>query len=110
MKTSWSRRTIVVILAFLLAGGNIAYADDRDEDEDDDHVRARHALEEGYARPLKEIMELVGDRLGGKVIGIEFHGRDHHYLYEFRIITPAGELREVYVDAQTGEILKSEVD
>ncbi len=96
------------ILACLLAGGNIAYADDREEDGD--HDRARHALEEGYAQPLGDIMELVGDRLGGKVVGIEFHGRDHHYIYEFRIITPAGELREVYVDAQTGEILKSEGD
>jgi uncharacterized membrane protein YkoI len=110
MKTSWSRRTILAVLAFLLAGGNIAYAEDLDGDDDYDHDRARHALEEGYARPLGDIMDLVGDQLGGQVVGIEFHGRDHHYIYEFKIITPDGELREVYVDALTGEILKREAE
>lgn len=110
MKTSWSRKTIVFVLAFLLTGGNIVYADHRDEEDDGDHDRARQALEEGYARPLQEIMELVGKRLGGKVIGIEFHGSHHRYTYEFKVITPDGKLLEVYVDALTGEILKSEVD
>lgn len=109
MKMSWSRTIIVFVLALLLASEIPVYADHRDED-DDDHERARQALEEGYALPLREIMELVGDRLGGKVIGIEFHERHHRYIYEFRVITPDGELREVYVDALKGEILKIEVD
>ena len=110
MKMSSSRKTIVSVLAFLFAGGNIAYADHWDEEDNDDHDRARHALEEGYARPLGEIMELVGDQLGGKVVGIEFHSRHHRYIYEFKVITPDGALIEVYVDALTGKILKREVD
>lgn len=110
MKTSWSCKTIVFVLTFLFAGGNILHADHRDKEEDNDHDRARHALEEGYARPLGEIMELIGDQLGGKVVGIEFHGRRHRYIYEFRVITPDGVLIEVYVDALTGKILKREVD
>lgn len=100
---------LLFMLALLMAGAG-AYADDRKEDEDHDHDRARRALKEGRARPLGEILDLVRAQLGGEVVGVEFEREKDHYVYEFKIITPAGRLREVYVDAMTAEILRSEED
>jgi uncharacterized membrane protein YkoI len=117
MKIMLTRR-MALLLGFALAcaGGGLAYADDRDDDDDGDngrdrdHERARRALEEGLARPLAEILERVREQLGGEVVGVEFEREKGRYVYEFKVITPAGRLREVYVDAKTAEILKSEDD
>lgn len=106
MRTILKRRTILAALGLIVVGAGFACADD----DDDDHYQARRALEEGRARPLVEILERVRDRLGGEIVGVEFEREDGQYVYEFKVITPAGKLREVHVDALSGEVLKSEDD
>jgi uncharacterized membrane protein YkoI len=97
-------------LALLAAGNCLAYADDGDRETDDDHDRARRALEERRARPLVDILAAVNDRLGGEVVGVSFERRGRRYVYEFKVVAPDGRLREVHVDAMTAEILKDEGD
>jgi uncharacterized membrane protein YkoI len=104
MKTLLDRRILLTALALTLAGGGVAYSDDR---EHDDHDRARRALEEGRARPLADILARVKDRLGGDVVGVEFDRMHGRYVYEFKVVAPGGRLRAVYVDALTAEIMKS---
>ena|SRR3990167_1362091 len=109
MTTVIGRRQFLLAVAALLAGGGAAYADDDkgdDEGDEDDHDRARSALEKGEARPLTEILVIVEDELGGRIVRVELERRRGRYIYEFRVITPSGELREVYVDAMSAEILK----
>jgi uncharacterized membrane protein YkoI len=105
MKPVLNRRTVLSALVAALAISAPARADDRGERKD--HDRARQALEEGRARPLAEILAQVKDRLGGEIIGVEFERKDRRYVYEFKVVTPGGRLREVYVDALTAEILRS---
>jgi uncharacterized membrane protein YkoI len=105
---------------FLIAAGPLAFGaaaacaadDDRRgrDDEDDDHDRAMEALRQGRVRPLAEILAEVEQDLGGQVVGVEFDDEDGVYVYEFRVVTDAGRLREVYVDATSGRILKLEDD
>lgn len=100
------RRTFVFALALTVASSGGAYpGDDRR-----DHERARRALEEGRARPLADILTQVRGRLGGEVIDVELDRENGRYIYELKVITPAGQLREVHVDALTAEILKDEED
>lgn len=61
------------------------------------------ALQQGRVRPLAEILADVGQDLGGRVVGVEFD--DDAYVYEFKVVTDAGQLRKVYVDATSGRIL-----
>ena len=75
------------------------------DDEDDDHDRAMEALQQGRVRPLAEILAEVEPDLGGQVVGVEFDDEEGVYVYEFRVVTDAGRLREVYVDATSGRIL-----
>ncbi len=114
MTTLIGRRQFLLAVAALIGGGGAAYADDDnkgdDEGDEDDHDRARRALEEGQARPLNEILVIVEDELGGRIVRVELERRRDRYIYEFRVITPSGELREVYVDAMSAEILKRDGD
>lgn len=95
---------ILLALAMLAAGHGIqAWADD-------DHERARRAVEAGRALPLAEILQRLDGRLGGDIIEVEFEREDGHYVYEFKVITPSGRLREISVDALSAEILEIEDD
>jgi uncharacterized membrane protein YkoI len=84
---------------------------DRSGEDDYDHERARRAVEAGLAScRWRRSSREVGDRLGGEVVGVEFEREYGRYVYEFKIVTPAGRLREVYVDAMSAEVLKTEDD
>lgn len=110
MRTLLKRRTLLLALMLALAAGGFARAEEPEGDDRPDHVRARRALEEGRARPLSEILDRVRDQLGGEVIGVKFDRENGRYVYEFKVVTPAGRLREVQVDALTAQVLKSEED
>lgn len=101
------RRRLLFACAVLLSGTGFAGAED-DVDVDDDHDAARRAVEQGQARPLAEILNQIQPRLGGKVIGVELEREHERYIYELKVVTSGGELLEIYVDAMTGEMLKSE--
>lgn len=104
MKTTHARIATFLVLALMAAGcGTQAWADD-------DHERARRAVQSGRALPLAEILQRLDGRLGGEVIEVEFEREDGRYVYEFKVITPAGRLREIYVDALSAEILEIEDD
>ncbi len=75
---------------------------------DSDHDAARRALERGEVLPLSEILAIVGRDLDGAVIEVEFETKLERHIYEFKLITPDGKIAEVYVDAATGAIIKTE--
>jgi uncharacterized membrane protein YkoI len=110
---SLNRRCFLIAATPLVFGAAAAWADDdarwRNND-DDDHDRAMEALQQGRVRPLAEILAEVGDELGGQVVGVEFDDEDGTYVYEFRVVTDAGRLKNVYVDATSGRILEFEDD
>ena len=115
MKAGFDRRAFLLALAALGAGTPVLARDDDDGGRRrrggrHDHERARRALEEGRARPLADILAEVRHRLGGEIIDVEFDREDGHYVYEFKVITPGGQLREIEVDALTAEVLKDKPD
>jgi uncharacterized membrane protein YkoI len=108
-----NRRCFLIAASPLVFGAAAAWAEDDDRrrsDKDDDHDRAREALQQGRVRPLAEILAEVNQDLGGHVVGVEFDDEDGIYVYEFRVVTDAGRLKEVYVDATSGRILDLEDD
>lgn len=104
------RRIIVLVSALLVAGAiSPAHADNENEREDD-HEQAIHALEQGQVRALADILTEIDDELGGKIVGVEFERRGGRYIYEFKVLTAGGSLREVFVDAASAEILSGGED
>jgi uncharacterized membrane protein YkoI len=107
MTFATTRRSLLLALALLPAGAGLAYGD---SDDDDDNDQASRAVAQGRALPLSAILNKLGSQLGGEVIGLEFKRKDGRFVYKFKVATPTGRLREVSVDAMTGEIVTSKED
>jgi len=74
-----------------------------------DHDEAMRYLDEGRSLPLEKITRIATAAVGGgEVIEIEFKVREGRPVCEVKIIDRSGRLREVYVDAETGRVLKIE--
>lgn len=98
-----ARRTIIALgIAAVLLPSNVM------ADRDRDHDQARRAVERGEVLALAEILTRVRSDLGGEIMGVSFERKHDRWVYEFRVIDPAGRLWEVYVDAATAAILKRE--
>jgi uncharacterized membrane protein YkoI len=103
-------RTLLIVALFAAAAPSCALADDADDRRD--HDLARQALVEGRIKPLAEITALLQKQMPGEVVGVEIE-RDEKtgtFVYEFKVLTPGGHLKEVDVDATNGTILKTEDD
>ena len=102
MKTVRILAAAMRIAGLFLSG--IALADD------DDHERARQAVESGKALPLSQLLDTVSGSIKGEVVGVEIEREQGRYYYELKIVSPEGKLREVLVDALTAEIVRNEED
>lgn len=99
----------IAVLASLVATAGPVAAGDADDARD--QAIARKALEEGRIRSLAEITELVKPKLPGTMLGVELDVEENGTIvYEFDVIDPDGKLKEVDVDAATGDILSIEDD
>ena len=103
------RAAFLLLPALRLVGSaTIANADD---DDALDHERARQALSEGRIRSLAEIMDAFKAQFAGKIMGVELEvKKGHTFIYEFKVLTPDGKLKEAKVDAKTAKIIKIEDD
>jgi len=66
---------------------------------------ALDALQRGEILPLARIMQIATSRVPGDIIEIEYEAGPK---YEVKILTPDGRVREVKLDARTGEVIKIE--
>jgi uncharacterized membrane protein YkoI len=100
---SKSRRVMIILglAAALLPAAGWA-------DRERDYEQARRAVERGEALALADILTRVRIDLGGEVVGVDFERKRERWVYEFKVIDPAGRLWEIYVDAATAAILKRE--
>jgi uncharacterized membrane protein YkoI len=79
-------------------------ADDREQDA------ARAALQRGQALPLVRILAIVAQQVPGDVIEVELDDEDNTLVYEIKVLTANGRVREVEIDARTGKVLAIEDD
>ena len=72
------------------------------------HQRSiRNAVQQKQILPLGEIKRHIEKKTKSEIIYIELEQEDGQWVYEFKIIDSRGHLREIYVDANSGKILKS---
>lgn len=77
---------------------------------DEDHDRARHALERGEILPLSAILAAAEAEMPGRVIEVELERDDGRWIYELELVTEAGRLVEMELDGATGRVLEVEDD
>lgn len=78
--------------------------------DDDDHIEARALLQRGEIVPLAQILDQVARRAPGDVIEVELERDDGVWEYEVKVLTPAGQVRKVKLDARRGTVIKIKDD
>ena len=79
-------------------------------DDDKDHELARQALARGEILSLSRILELAAAAVPGDVIEVDLDRDDGRFIYEIKVLATSGRVRELELDARTGELLKLEDD
>ena len=76
---------------------------------DEDHDRARKALEAGEVLPLRAILERVERDHPGQVIDVdlekEHKGEIQRWIYEIKLVRPGGALVKLKINARDGTLL-----
>ena len=76
---------------------------------DEDHDRARKALEAAEVLPLRAILERVERDHPGQVIDVdlekEHKGEIQRWIYEIKLVRPGGALVKLKINARDGSLL-----
>lgn len=79
-------------------------------DEDSHHEEVLKQREMKDILPFEVILSAIRPLIKGEIIETEFEMEDGLPAYEFKYIDQSGHVREMYVNAKTGEIIKDESD
>jgi len=77
---------------------------------DEDHEEARRLHESGEILSLEIILHKIRPRYPGKVLEVELEQKAGKIIYEVEILGQDGVVQELYIDAKTGDVLRSKVD
>ncbi|AIN59282.1 MULTISPECIES: PepSY domain-containing protein [Pseudomonas] len=98
-------RTARYLALALLTVCSLAAARDLDQDE------ALELRQKGIILPLEQLLEAaLGRYPGARLLEAELEEKHERYEYEVELLTPAGVVREIKLDARTGALLKDEED
>ena len=101
MKLFSFSRTALVLLTFC----SVVVARDLDQDE------ALRLRQQGVILPLEQLLQQALDRYpGSKLLEAELEEKHDVYIYEVELLTTDGVVRELDLDASTGELLKDKED
>lgn len=75
-----------------------------------DHVEARELLKRGEILPLSAILDAAARRVEGDVIEVELEHEEEGWQYEVKVLTAAGEVRKLVLDARDARVLKIKAD
>ena len=73
---------------------------------DDDHERARLAVQRGEILPLEEILRRLPLAPDERLLEVEVERDDGLWIYEIEVVSPAGRVREFEVDARDGRVIE----
>jgi len=74
---------------------------------DNDHNRARAAVQSGQILPLRAVLERLERDHPGQVLEIELDEEKGRWVYEVRLLQADGKLVKLELDAATAEVLRS---
>ena len=99
------KRLVGIGLAVALAAGIAGGATARDRHRHD-HDFARGALQRGEVLPINRLLSIAAQYLPGDVVEVRLEPRrDGELRYEIRVLTPSGKVRELLLNARTGEYI-----
>lgn len=101
------RRISVLLLLKVLVLSLPARADHQPwEDEDKSYDQARRAVQSGQALSLPQMIKRLEQIAPGEIVSVEYEYEFDRWVYEFKIIDPAGSLQTVHLDAGSGALVQ----
>ena len=100
----------VLVLAALVLGASAGVVADDKRHRNNEHDVVREALRRGEVLPLERILAIANQQVPGDVIEVELEDEKRALVYEIKILTSVGRVREVKIDARTGAVLEIEDD
>jgi len=98
-------RTARVLTLSLLAFCSLALARDLDQDE------ALRLRQQGVILPLEQLLNQALARYpGARLLEAELEEKHDKFVYEVELLTTAGVVREIKLDAASGDLLKDKED
>ncbi len=98
-------RTVLVVASIAAITVGVAQSD-----EDKHHEEVLKQREMKDILPFDAILSAIRPLIKGEIIETEFEMEDGVPAYEFKYIDQSGHVREMYVNAKTGGIIKDESD
>jgi uncharacterized membrane protein YkoI len=98
--------TIAILMAVMFAMPAMA----RDDDDREDHEEARRLQQAGVILPLETIIEKAQAIHAGRILEAELESKQGGHQYEIEILDEDGHVWELKLDAQTGQLLKQELE
>ncbi|QEP42405.1 peptidase [Ectothiorhodospiraceae bacterium BW-2] len=95
-----------IALSFLLLFSVITSASEQEYYPD--HEEAIRLRQAGTILPLQQILQQIPPRFGDNLLEVELERKQGRYLYEIEILTPHGEVYELYFDASNGQLLQQQ--
>jgi uncharacterized membrane protein YkoI len=103
---------VPVLLSTLALGMSPSHAGKKDRKNE--HNEVREALRRGEILPLVKILAIASEQVPGDVIEVELEDelddKARALVYEIKILTSTGRVREVKIDARSGKVLSIEDD
>ena len=93
-------------LGFAGLGSSIAWASQNEVS----HDRAKSLQQTGEILPLEDIIQRAQQQHPGRVLEAELERKGERYVYEIEIADKDGTVWELYIDARSGELIKSKKD
>jgi uncharacterized membrane protein YkoI len=95
-------------LAALFAAAVLAHGGAAAARNDQDHEAARAALARGEILPLTRILAVVAQRSPGDILEVELDRERTRFIYEITVLSPAGKVVEVRLDAKTAAVIEDD--
>jgi uncharacterized membrane protein YkoI len=88
----------------------LSHAGDDNSRHAREHEEIRAALQRGEVLPLGRILAIAQEKVPGDVIEVELENKRGALVYEIKVLTESGRVREIKIDARQGTVLKIEDD
>jgi len=109
MKSRTSAVTLLLLGAVVFGAASGVMAEGG-RDKKNEHKMVREALQRGEVLPLVKILAIAGQQVPGDVIEVELEDENKVLIYEIKVLTDTGRVREIKIDARTGAVLSIEDD
>lgn len=104
MKRFLNMTAFLTGITFLTITAGLALGHDK---EDKDH---ESTLAHSATITMEQAIETAKAKFPGRVIESELESEDEGLVYEVKIVSASGETQEFEIDAQSGKILKTEIE